>query len=251
MINKIKIEDKEIIIIGTAHVSKKNIEQVKNTILKEEPEIVGIEIDRGRLPNLLNKNKEQQKIKLKDIFKSRNPFLFLTMYALGNFQQKIAKNMDTIAGGEMLSAIKSAKEIDAKVLLLDRDINITFNRLWKNLSFFEKIKILFGGLFLNKKERESLKDINIKNLLNEVEKEEDNSKNIENIMKIFSKKFKKLKRILIDERDTYMAYNILSVDCKKIVVVVGAGHTKGIIKNLKNPNKLKKTNIRKLLRIKD
>ncbi len=248
MIQKINLNNKyfeygtkEVIIIGSAHVSKKNIEQVQNVILEEQPEIIGVELDRNRFINILKK--KQTKTKLTDIFRSRNPFLFLTIYILGNYQKNIAKKLNTTAGGEMISAIKCAKIINSKILLLDRDINITLTKLLKKISFFEKLKMVFGGLFLNKKEKEILRNIDIKTILTDVESGNDNSKVIENIMKIFSKKFKKVKEILIDERDQFIAYNILKAPCNKIVIVVGAGHLKGIEKNLNN----KKFNLKKIL----
>jgi pheromone shutdown-related protein TraB len=250
MIKKININNnnfeygtKEIIIIGSAHVSKKNIEQVQNIIIDEQPEIIGVELDRNRFRNILEE--KENNIKFTDIFKTNNIFLFIITYFLSNYQKKIAKKLNTKAGGEMLSAIKCAKIINSKIALLDRDINITLNKLLKNISFKEKLKILFGGFFLNKKEKEILKNVNINTLLYEVENTENNSKFLEEIMKIFSKKFKKLKEILIDERDQFIAYNILKAPCKKMVVIIGAGHLKGVEKNL---NK-KKFNLKKILSV--
>ena len=41
-------------IIGTAHVSANSVEEVKNTIYEQHPEIVAIELDRGRYTRLKN-----------------------------------------------------------------------------------------------------------------------------------------------------------------------------------------------------
>ena len=136
MIQKINLNNKyfeygtkEVIIIGSAHVSKKNIEQVQNVILEEQPEIIGVELDRNRFVNILKK--KQTKTKLTDIFRSRNPFLFLTIYILGNYQKNIAKKLNTTAGGEMISAIKCAKifisssprsQFSSMLTLLDKQI---------------------------------------------------------------------------------------------------------------------------------
>jgi pheromone shutdown-related protein TraB len=251
MITKIKLDNpnfqfgkKEITIIGTAHVSKKNIQQVQNTIIELQPEVVGVELDRARFIGILQPTKARE-VKFKDIFKSRDPFYFLFTFILGSYQKKIARKLKTTAGGEMLAAIKTAKIIDSKILLLDRNINITLKKLLNNINFKDKLKLLFGGLFLNKKEKEILSKINLNNLLNEVEEDKDNSETINNIMKILSKKFNKIKKILIDERDEFMAYNILQTPYEKIVIIVGAGHVEGIIKNL---NK-KRFNIKRILNI--
>jgi pheromone shutdown protein TraB len=142
----------------------------------------------------------------------------------------------------MFSAITSAKEINAKIALIDRDINVTLLKLTKNLTFKEKFKILFSGFFVPKKD---LKKINIDSILKEVEEGKENSDMIEQILQIFTEQHKKLKEILIDQRDQYMAYQLQNMPGENIVVVVGAGHVNGIINNLNN----KEIDIKKILTI--
>jgi pheromone shutdown protein TraB len=120
---------------------------------------------------------------------------------------------------------------------VDRDINITLSKLLKRLTFKEKMNLLFGGLFIPKKE---LKKIDINKLMSEVETEEEKSEIIEEIMKLFTKRHKKLKEILVDERDEFIAYNLQKIPEENIVVVVGAGHLDGIINNLNKEIDIKK-----------
>jgi len=240
MIKEIDFENKHITIIGTAHVSSKSAEQVRNIILEKKPTAVCLELDFNRLLGLLNPDKEK-KPKLKDIFKTKNKSAFLLGYTLGGLQKGIAKKFNMNPGEEMVFAFNSAKEIEAKVYLVDRDINITLQKLLKRLTFGEKIKLIFGGLFIPKKE---LEKINIEKLMSEVETEEDKSEIIEEIMKLYSKRHKKFKEILIDERDQFIAYHLQKIPEENIVVVVGAGHMDGIIENLD-----KEINLRKILTI--
>ncbi len=222
-------ETKKITIVGTAHVSKKSVEEVKETILEEQPDVVGIELDRGRLIGLLDKSKKETKFK--DVLKNKDLFFSIVLYFLSKYQKKIGKKMNSEPGKEMLVAINSAKEINAKILLLDRNINITFKKLFKKIGFFGFFKIIFISIFKSKKNT-----VDINKLLNDVEKGTINEKTIEEIMSFLSKNFKTIKEILIDERDEFMAYNIKRFDFENMVVVVGAGHVNGIIKNLYNDN---------------
>jgi len=237
MIKEIDLNNKHITIVGTAHVSSKNALQVREIILEKKPTAVCVELDFNRLQGLLNPDKKEKKIKFRQIFKSKNKSVFLLNYILGGIQKDIAKKFNITPGEEMLSAIKAAKEIEAKVYLVDRDINITLQKLLKRLSFGEKLKLVFGGLFIPKKE---LEKINIDKLMSEVETEEEKSEIIEEIMKIFSKRHKKFKEILIDERDQFIAYNLQKIPEENIVVVVGAGHLEGIIENINKEIDLKK-----------
>ncbi|MFA5746057.1 MAG: TraB family protein [archaeon] len=241
MIKEIDFENKHIIIVGTAHVSSKNRDQVKNIILEKKPTAVCVELDTNRLYALMHPE-EQKKPKFSNIFKTKQKSVFLLNYILSGLQKGIAKKFNITPGEEMLSAVEGAKEVGAKIYLVDRDINITLQKLLKRLTFGEKVKVIFGGLFIPKKEVEK---INIDRLMSEVENEEEKSEIIEEIMKLFTKRHKKLKEILIDERDEFIAYNLQVIPEETIVVVVGAGHMEGIIKNLENRN----INLRKILTI--
>ncbi len=241
MIKEIDLNNRHITIIGTAHVSSKSAEFVRKTILEKKPTAVCVELDFNRLQALLEPNKEEKKPKFSYIFKARHKSVFLLSYILSGLQGRIAKKYNVSPGEEMTAAVNSAKEINAKIYLVDRDINITLQKLLKRLSIWEKWKLVFGGLFIPKKEIEK---IDINKLMSEVESEEERSEIIEEIMKLYSKRHKKFKEIIIDERDQYIAYNLQKIPEENIVVVVGAGHIDGIIENLG-----KQINIKKILTI--
>ncbi len=241
MIKEIIFNEKKITFVGTAHISKANALQVNEIILNQRPDVVCVELDRDRFYSLINKDKIK-KPKITAIFKSKKPSVFLLAYVLSGIQRNIAKKYKIDPGEEMFSAITSAKEINAKIALIDRDINVTLLKLTKNLTFKEKFKILFSGFFVPKKD---LKKINIDSILKEVEEGKENSDMIEQILQIFTEQHKKLKEILIDQRDQYMAYQLQNMPGENIVVVVGAGHVNGIINNLNN----KEIDIKKILTI--
>lgn len=237
MIKEIKFKEKNITIVGTAHISSKNAKQVREIILEKKPQAVCVELDHNRLHSLLNPELRDKKVKLKEIFKTKKKTLFLITYVFGGLQKKIADKFNANPGEEMLFAVNAAKEINAKIYLVDRDINITLEKLLKRLTFKEKMNLIFGGFFIPKKE---LEKINIDSLMSEVETENENSEIIEEIIKLYSKRHKKFKKILIDERDEFIAYNLQKIPDENIVLVVGAGHVNGIIKNLEKEIDIKK-----------
>jgi len=229
MIKTIERNGKTIIIIGTAHISSKSRDQVKEVIERERPEVVGIELDSSRFYSMMSNNKK--KAKFSDVFKARKPFLFILQYFLSKYQRKIAADFNMEPGDEMKQAALSAKEVGSKILLADRNVNITLEKLYNVLTFREKIRLLTTGFKIQK---ELGSDISVKKILSEAEAED--SEFIKKIMDVLEKRHRTLKRILIDERDEFIAYNIQQTlkdeKVNKIVMVVGAGHTEGIIKNI-------------------
>lgn len=216
----------EIILIGTAHVSPESIKEVKQIIENEKPDAVAVELCNKRYKALMG---EIEEVSILDVIKRGDAYLSLFQIILSYFQRKIGEKFGVKPGDEMLAAIKKAKEINAKIYLIDRDVSITFKRLWNSISFFEKIKLfmqIIKGLFAKDK-------INIDKVLRE-------ERTLENLIYEFKKVSPSAAKVLIDERDAYMASNLieLSKKHKKIVAVVGAGHKKGIEKFLKDPAKI-------------
>ncbi len=214
-----------ILIVGTAHVSPKSIEEVEKTIEEVKPQAVAVELDYKRLMSLQGKNQE---IPVIDVIKRGEAHLLLFQILLSYFQRKIGEEYGVKPGDEMLAAIKKAEEIGADVLLIDRDITITFKRFWSNLSLKEKLKIAYSLLKSLFEEDE----VDVEEMLKE------------DVLELLVREFRDIApsaaKTLIDERDAYMALNLLeaSKHYSSIVAVVGAGHKKGIENYLKNPEKL-------------
>ena len=56
--------------------------------------------------------------------------------------QSVSNQLNIKLGIEMIAAYKSAVQIHSKVILGDRPIDITLNRLWYSLSWFQKLKLI-------------------------------------------------------------------------------------------------------------
>lgn len=239
MIKKINIEDKEIILVGTAHISKESVILVEKTIEEEQPDFIGVELDNERLHQLIS-GKKWEEMDIINIIKSGKGYLFLLNILLSNMQKQLGEVVGVKPGSEMLAAIKKSSEIKKPISLLDRDIKITLKRAFVLMTLREKIKLgigIIGGIFKGssgeKINAEKIEELKKDDLINK-------------LMKELGKQMPSIKKVLVDERDEYIAEMIRKIPGKKIVAVVGAGHLNGIIEILK---KNKKVDLQKITQI--
>jgi len=229
-VTRLNINDKEIILIGTAHVSKKSAEQVKEMIDLEKPDTVAIELDQGRYKSI-TEGKKWSDTDIVSIIKEKKATLLLVNLMMSSFQKRMANQFGINPGEEMITAINSAKENDAKIILADRDIQITFQRIWRGIGFAGKMKLLTGlvySMFSDEEvTEEDLERLKTEDILT-------------SILDDLKDSFPKLKTTLIDERDKYLAEKIKNAPGEKIIAVLGAGHIPGIKKEIYKDNDLRK-----------
>src|SRR5690554_694485 len=108
-ITRIEIEGKEIILIGTAHVSKQSAQQVKEVIEAERPDSVCIELDEQRYQSIMDTDK-WKKMDIFTVLKEKKATLLLMNLAISSFQKRMAKQLGINPGQEMIQGIESAKE---------------------------------------------------------------------------------------------------------------------------------------------
>ncbi|NWQ42474.1 TraB/GumN family protein [Bacillus sp. EB106-08-02-XG196] len=227
-ITRIDLDGKEIILIGTAHVSKLSVEQVKEVIDRERPDSVCIELDDQRYKSIMDGNKWRE-MDIFKVIKEKKATLLIMNLAISSFQNRLAKQFDTKPGQEMIQGIESAKEIGAELVLADRNIQITFSRIWGNVGVWGKAQLLTSIIYsiFNKEtiSEEELEKMKTQDTLNASLAE-------------ISEAFPKLKKPLIDERDQYLAQKIKEAPGKKVVAVLGAAHVPGITKEIHNDQDL-------------
>src|SRR5690554_2373250 len=228
-ITRIHIDEKEIILIGTAHVSKHSAEQVKEVIEREQPDSVCIELDEQRYQSIMDENKWKD-MDIFKVIKEKKATLLLMNLIISSHQKRMAKQFGIKAGQEMIQGIDSAKENDAELVLADRDIQITFARIWHSIGFGGKLKLLtiiLASIF-SKEEvtEEQLEEMKTQDMLN-------------SLLKEFTDSFPRLKVPLIDERDKYLAQKIKEAPGEKVVAVLGAAHVPGIKEEIKKEQNLK------------
>jgi pheromone shutdown-related protein TraB len=227
-IHRLNLDDREIILIGTAHISKASVEEVKELIEIEKPDTVCIELCQARYQALTDANRWKN-TDIAKIIRERKAPLLLANLIMSSYQKKLAKKFDIQPGQEMKQAISSAEAIGAEICLADRDLQVTMLRLWRSTNLWGKLKLFFQfmlGIFMNEE-------------LTEEEMEKMKSKDmLSAALEELSSAFPQLKSIVIDERDQYLAQKIKSAPGSKIVAVLGAGHIPGIKEELDNDHDL-------------
>ncbi len=219
-VHHLEYDDKQVILVGTAHVSRESAQQVRQVIQEEKPDTVCVELCQSRYQSIRQKERWQETDIIK-IIREKKSFLLLSNLLLASFQKRIAKKLDVKPGQEMITAIETADEMDAEIHLADRDIRTTLSRTWRAMGLWSKIKLLFQ-LMLSLGEVEEIKEEDIEKMKNEDV--------LETLLAEVGKALPVLKDILIDERDQYLAKKIRTAPGQKIVAVVGAGHVPGIKK---------------------
>ncbi|WP_257351060.1 TraB/GumN family protein [Pseudalkalibacillus decolorationis] len=229
-ITRIDLDGKEVILIGTAHISKHSAEQVKEVIESERPDSVCIELDKQRYQSIMDGDKWRE-MDIFKVIKEKKATLLLMNLVISSFQKRMAKQFGIKPGQEMIQGIESTNEIGADLVLADRNIQVTFSRIWNGIGLRGKWKLLmeiFYSIFSNESiSEEELEKLKSEDMLNALLKE-------------FTESFPELKIPLIDERDQYLAQKIKEAPGNKIVAVLGAAHVPGIKEEIRKEHDLVK-----------
>lgn len=218
-LTKLHVEDKTIILIGTAHVSRESVEEVKRVIEEECPDTVCVELDQQRYNTIFHKNQWQQ-MNLSQVIKEKKSTFLLVNFIISSFQRRIAKQFDINPGQEMIQAIESAKKINANIVLADRNIQTTFLRIWRGIGLKGKAQLL-SNILLSLFDDAEISEEELENL-----KSKDT---LTSLLEELTISFPKLKHYLLDERDQYLAQKIKTAPGKNIIAILGAAHVPGVI----------------------
>ncbi|WKC57970.1 TraB family protein [Borrelia sp. P9F1] len=230
-VSTLDVDSDRVYILGTAHVSKKSSQDTAALIEKLKPSFVAVELDEARCNAILDtdEHRKWQDLDIYEAIRQGKAFLLIVQIVLSNFQKKLAKEQGISPGEEMKTAILKAREHNIPVILADRKVEITLKRAWNCVPFIEKIKII-SSLF-------SFSDAKVTAAEIEKLKEQDA---LSSMMEELAKEIPTVKKVLIDERDEFIASKILE-GSGTIFAVVGAGHVKGIVANLRSMKENKKT----------
>ena len=227
-VNKIFLENgDEIILVGTAHVSQDSVDEVRRVIDEEQPDHICLELDKGRYES---KTKEQSyaNMNLTKVFKEGKTFLVLANTALASFQKKMGNQTGSAPGEEIIGASKIAEEKGIPYSFCDREIATTLKRAWAKSNLWNKAKLI-GALLSSAFDKEEFKPEELEELKK--------SDTLQEMMNELAKELPGAKEALIDERDRYLATNIMEAPGHKKVAVIGAGHANGIIKTMEKLEK--------------
>ncbi|MDO8625284.1 MAG: TraB family protein, partial [Candidatus Diapherotrites archaeon] len=222
-LERLTIGSKEVILVGTAHISAESVKLAQDTIETEKPDLVGIELDEQRFHQLQNDTKWQT-MNIGAVIADNKTYLLLLNIFLSNLQRRLGESVAMKPGQEMIAAYQTAAKNQIPILLLDRNIQVTMQRAFGLTPLLEKIKILFYLVSGTFGESEQLTVEKIEEL-----KRQDI---VTQLIDELAQKAPTVKKVLVDERDHYIANQILKANATKIVCVIGAGHVAGIKKLL-------------------
>ncbi|MDR0028388.1 TraB/GumN family protein [Enterococcus faecalis] len=219
-VEKLVIQDKTYYLVGTNHISKESAELVKNVINEIRPACVCVELDQKRYQKYTSPE-EWAKTDIIKIIKQNKLVMLFSNIVYGVLQRKLAKEKGTIQAGELIQALESAENVGADIQLIDRDIQVTFKRMWRHLSFTQKPKLIMTFF-------SEFEDVETERLEDFLE-----SDSFDNVFIQLSKKFPTIYDDMITERDKVMVTNLQKSKYDVNVVVVGKAHINGIKEKLK------------------
>ncbi|WP_048146837.1 TraB domain-containing protein [Pyrococcus abyssi] len=205
-------------IVGTVHVSSESVNEVRRIILEEDPDAIALELDYERLLSLLSGSNLtfSQAMKLGK--------MGILAYILQEVEIILGKELGTPPGSEMIEAFEVAKTLGIPVYMIDQPIRVTLRKLL-SIPLGEKIRAMLDiiSTFINPGAQTQL-----------------SFEDVEGLSFEFRRKYPTMYKILVEERNLYMARNIMRIvdillerkKKVKVVAVVGLGHKKGIEKIL-------------------
>ena len=227
-VHEILLDGKKILLIGTAHISQSSVDEVNTVINQVNPDTVCIELCSSRYQAMLAKD-QWKNMDIFKVIREGKSFLLFANLIMTAFQKRLGSRLGVKPGSEMFEAANLAEKLNSELVLADRDVKITLQRTWRGMRFWGKMKVL-GQLLASLFIREEISKEEIEKL-----KESDA---LSEAMKMLAEQSPEMKRILIDERDQYMAEKIRQSMGKLVVAVVGAGHVKGLTAELENKHNL-------------
>jgi len=219
----LQVDGREFVLVGTAHISRHSVDLVREVIEKERPDAVCIELDDRRFEALSHEQRWEQ-LDLIQVIRSKQLATLIVNLLLASYQKRLGGKLGVTPGSELLEAARVAEECEIPISLCDRDIRVTLRRAWAALSWWRKLTLVsgFAGSAFDSPElsEEDLEQLKQKDVLSE-------------LMLELGEAMPDLKRVLIDERDAYLAEKIRRTEGDLRVAVVGAGHVQGMLEALR------------------
>lgn len=205
-------------LLGTAHVSQRSVDEVREMIAELQPDTVCVELCQPRYEALTDETR-WRKLNIFQVIREGRTLFLLANLAVGAYQRRLGAELGVKPGAELLAAVEAAEQSGATVQLIDRKIDITLKRAWASLGFFKKAMML-SAIVESLISREEIGAEKIESL-----KE---GHNLSEMVDQLATSLPEVKTSLIDERDQYMSTRILRAPGNTVLAVVGAAHLKGI-----------------------
>lgn len=217
----------EFTLLGTAHVSKRSADAVKDAIDSGHFDAVAVELCGARADAIRNPQ-AMAKLDLFQVLRDGKAGMVAANLALSAYQKRLADQLGIEPGAELRIAMQEAEQQGLSLHCIDRDVGLTLKRVQASLGWWERSKVV-SGLIASTMVDDEIHEDEIERL-----KEGDI---LESTFAEFAKRSEPLYRSLISERDHYMAARLRQIAAKpnppsKVLAVVGAGHLAGLAREL-------------------
>jgi len=234
----------EYVVLGTAHVSRASVAAVEALIANEAFDAIAVELCPSRAEGMRNPDAFKQ-MDLFQVIRQGKVGMVAASLVLSSFQQRLAAQYGIQPGAEMKAAMDGAEHASLPVWLIDREVGTTLKRAWRSVGTWARFGLL-GGLVASVFEREQVDEKDIEKL-----KEGDL---LESAFGEFAQSSAPLYNSLIGERDEYMAARLREQaqampDVRRVLVVIGAGHLKGLCGHLRQQQEPPARRIAELARL--
>ncbi|MDH4214940.1 MAG: TraB/GumN family protein [Candidatus Thorarchaeota archaeon] len=211
-----------VIFVAVIHTDLESVENVRKVVHEIKPEVVAVELDRERYQQLTNPVESEEHLSPQTTGDSAQDL----MQQLAILEMSLSKVTGSNVGDEMLAAIREGRAVGAKIALVDRPMQATIRAMMRVP--LNELYALINVLPDAAKDIEGGGAIDILDMLKK-------EGAVEDIMNQFQTEFPELAKVLIAERDEYVAkalHFILNDVKGKIVAVLGAGHIQGVKSSL-------------------
>ena len=230
-VERVQRDGVEYVLLGTAHVSRASVDAVNAMLAHERFDAVAIELCESRAQGMRDPDAFRQ-TDLFQVIRQGKAGMVAASLVLSSFQQRLADQYGIQPGAEMKAAMDGAEARGTPLWVVDRDVGTTLKRAWRSVGFWQRFGLL-GGLLASVFDREDIAEHEIEKLKQ--------SDLLESAFSDFASQSEPLYRSLIAERDAYMAARLreeaardASGESRRVLVVIGAGHLKGLATQLRD-----------------
>ena len=207
-----------IVFVSVIHTDLESVEHARQVVRDTRPEVVAVELDHDRYQQLIN----PPDIQTGNLAHTTGNSAQDLMQQLAVLEKSLGEMTGSNIGDEMLAAIEEGRAVGAKIALVDRPMQATIQAMMK-----VPLSELYGLTNILPDATKDIEGGGASHMLDMLKEEGA----IEDIMRQFQTEFPGLTRVLIEERDLYVAKALRFIlnDVKgSIVVVLGAGHIQGV-----------------------
>ena len=204
--------------VAVIHTDLESVEYARKIVQKVKPEVVAVELDHERYQQLTipvggepNQHPRLTGDSAQDLVQQ-----------LAILEKSLGEMTGSNIGDEMLAAIEEGRAVGAKIALVDRPMQATIQAMMR-----VPLNELYGLTTILPDAAKDIEEGGAKDILAMLKE----VGAVEDIMKQFQTEFPGLAKVLIEERDEYVAkalHFILNDVKGEIVAVLGVGHIQGV-----------------------